>query len=448
MAKQNLTNPQCAPYGQGCADVLEEMLLIGKENGFSAHNYENYVGRLTWPVQADMENGIGIWAHLDVVEEGPGWRQDPYSPVVKDGYMIARGCQDNKSSAIIGLYVLKYMKEHQIIPSHSLGLYVGTCEEKGMHDIDYFLEHYCAPALSLVPDSGFPVCCGERGSFNADLCAARPCQDVLDIICDCGQYTVPDKATVVLRETQERWQACQELGEGFFVSRQDGRISITASGISTQAANPGKGDSALTRLAGRMVQKGLAGEQDLEAFSLVWDINKDHQGTALNIYQTDELSGPTVCVATQMRMEEGRAVIGFISKYPFTCSEFPYEQNAGAEAEKRGFLLKTTRLSRSTYFNPDTETVRLLTRVSNELLGREDKPFVMSGGTYARKLPNALAFGAGVPLLPAPEGMFPPGHGDYHQPDESVSLERIRKGLEIYICALLELDGVENLAGD
>lgn len=441
-------NPKTAPYGQGCVDVLEEMLLIGKENGFSTHNYDNYVGRITWPLETDMENGIGIWAHLDVVDEGEGWQQDPYSPVVKNGYMIARGCQDNKSSAIIGLYVLKYMKEHDIIPSHPLGLYTGTCEEQGMHDIDYYLKHYSAPALSLVPDSGFPVCCGERGSFNGELRAVRACEDVLDIICDCGQYTVPDKAVVILRDTEKLRQVCEGLEEGFSLNRQAGRISITAFGISTQAANPEKGESALTRLAGLMVREGLAGEKDLEAFRLVCDINEDHHGKALNICQTDELSGPTVCVATQMRMEEGKAVIGFICKYPFTCSDFPYEKNAGREAEKRGFLLKTTRLSRSTYFNPDRETVRLLAGVSNELLGRQDKPFVMSGGTYARKLPNALAFGVGMPLPPPPEGMFAPGHGDYHQPDESVSLERIRKGLEIYICALLELDEVENLLED
>lgn len=441
-------NPQRLPYGQGCVDVLEEMLLIGKENGFATHNYDDYVGRITWPTQTDMKNGIGIWAHLDVVDEGDGWQQNPYSPTVKNGYMIARGCQDNKSSAIIGLYVLKYMKEHRIIPLHPLGLYVGTCEEQGMHDIDYYLKHYSPPTLSLVPDSGFPVCCGERGSFNGELWATRLCEDVLDIICDCGQYTVPDKAIVILHDTKERWQACENLGEYFSVTRQDGRISITASGISTQASNPEKGSSALTRLADQMVQKGLAGEPDLEAFRLVCNINGDHHGTALNICQTDTLSGSTICVATQMRMEKGRPVIGFISKYPFTCNDFPYEQNASAEAEKRGFLLKTTRLSRSTYFNPDRKTVKILTEISNELLGRQDKPFVMSGGTYARKLPNALAFGTGMSLPPPPEGMFAPGHGDYHQPDESISLERIRKSLEIYICALLELDKVEDLLGD
>ena len=63
----------------------------------------------------------------------------------------------------------------------------------------------------------------------------------------------------------------------------------------------------------------------------------------------------------------------------------------------------------------------------------------MSGGTYARKLPNSFAFGTGMPLPPAPAGLFLPGHGDYHQPDEAISTERMRKALIIYILGMLKL---------
>ena len=92
------------------------------------------------------------------MEEGNDWDYQPYDPVVKENYSIARGCQDNKSSAIIGLYALKYLKEHNILPNHTMELYLGTCEEQGMYDLDYLLEHYEAPYLSLVPVRGFPVC--------------------------------------------------------------------------------------------------------------------------------------------------------------------------------------------------------------------------------------------------------------------------------------------------
>ena len=87
--------------------------------------------------------------------------------------MIARGCQDNKSSAVMALYLLLYMKEHKIKLTYSLDAYMGTSEEVGMFDIDHFVAHYPCPELSLVPDSGFPVCCGERGSFNGELTACR-----------------------------------------------------------------------------------------------------------------------------------------------------------------------------------------------------------------------------------------------------------------------------------
>ncbi len=446
------------PYGQGCIDVLEEMLAIGKENGFETHNYDNYVGRISLCGKTDVTGAgenkdggtedIGIWAHLDVVDEKPleDWDYEPYQPVVRNGYFIARGCQDNKSSAVMGLYALIYMKEHGIVPAHPMSLYLGTCEEQGMYELDYFLEHYQPPTLSLVPDSGFPVCLGERGSFNGELVSDFTCgSPLLEAESDCGQYTVPDRASITLSDEPGLWEKCANLKELFSAKREDGRIIITASGISTQASMPEKGQCAMTALAGLIVDNNMLPEKESEAFRLICEINGDHRGTALDVSCEDEPSGPMNLVATQLRLEDGHLVIGFISKYPITKNDFPFEERAGKAAEARGFHLKVTRLGKANYFEPDRQVVKRLTGVSNEVLNRQDGPFVMSGGTYARKLPNALAFGTGMPLPPAPEGMFRPGHGDYHQPDESIALVRMEKALEVYICGLLEIDTLGSL---
>ena len=48
--------------------------------------------------------------------------------------MIARGCQDNKSSAVMALYVLLYMKEHKIKLPYSLDAYMGTSYTLSLHD--------------------------------------------------------------------------------------------------------------------------------------------------------------------------------------------------------------------------------------------------------------------------------------------------------------------------
>ena len=435
------------PYGQACIDVLEEMLLLGEENGFQIHNYDNYVGRITYAGKS--EKNIGIWAHLDVVEEGNDWDYFPFDPIVKDGYFIARGCQDNKSSAIIALYALKYMKEHNILPQHTMEIYLGTCEEQGMYDIDYFLEHYQAPALSLVPDSGFPVCIGERGSFNGELTCSQPCSiEGLEIDCHCDSYTVSGKVTLSVPFTEEVWEKCKpekkashaENEVGVWTEKVDNKIFITAKGISTQAAHPQKGKNALSMMAAYVCERELFGKVEQSTFEFIKEINQDYQGTALQVHCEDELSGSISLVATRLRLSEGYFVIDFISKYPVTQNDFPFEALAAKAAYEKGFTLKTTRLAKANYFDPNRPQVQILTRVSNEVLGREDAPFIMSGGTYASKLPHAFAFGTGMPLPPRPVEIFRPGHGDYHQPDESISLERMRKGLEIYIKGLLQID--------
>ena len=105
--------------------------------------------------------------------------------------------------------------------------------------------------------------------------------------------------------------------------------------------------------------------------------------------------------------------------------------------------MKLTRLAKASYFDPEHPVARILTQTCREVLENEDGPFVMSGGTYARKLTNAFAFGTGMKLPPPPEGLFRPGHGDYHQPDESIPLLRIRRALEVYICGILRIDRLD-----
>lgn len=452
---------ECKPFGEGCVKVLHKMLQIGEAEGFETRNYDDYVGSITYP--GKTKENIGIWAHLDVVSEGDDWDYSPYEPTVKNGFMIARGCNDNKSSAAMAMFVLKYMKEHNIQLNHTLELYAGTCEEYGMHDVEYFVEHYECPTLSLVPDSGFPVCCGERGAFNGELAYTGECVDLLDVKCGDELYTVPNKAEAVVRFSEERWEKCKratglktsddtateqtlEFEHGIRVCIVGEELHIAANGISTQAAIPEKGDSALTKLAKFFCDNELLDATEIGIFEMVCRINNaTHDGSGLNVFCEDEMSGPMKMVATKLNMmaERKSPIISFISKYPFSKNDFPYEENSRKVAEENGFELKVVHLGKATFFNPDRPVVKCLTDCCNEVLGTNDKPFVMSGGTYARKLPNALAYGTGMRVPKAPDGMFRPGHGSYHQPDESISLERVQKALEVYIHSILAIDDMD-----
>ena len=62
-----------------------------------SENKEYYVGTIGRE-KKDWDNTIGLWNHLDVVPLGEGWDYAPFDPVVRDGYLIGRGAQDNKGA--------------------------------------------------------------------------------------------------------------------------------------------------------------------------------------------------------------------------------------------------------------------------------------------------------------------------------------------------------------
>ena len=106
----------------------------------------------------------------------------------------------------------------------------------------------------------------------------------------------------------------------------------------------------------------------------------------------------------------------------------------------RGCSVNILRAGNPNYYNRDHPAVQRLTEVYNRVMGTAEKPFIMSGGTYARKIPRAGAFGTGMPVEPLPLSVFPKGHGDFHQPDEALDLTRQLRSMEIYALGLAAID--------
>lgn len=88
----------------------------------------------------------------------------------------------------------------------------------------------------------------------------------------------------------------------------------------------------------------------------------------------------------------------------------------------------------------DHPVIDLLTGVYNEVTGYQTAPFVMTGGNYAAYIPNAFGFGPGMPGREFPPHIFRPGHGSFHQCDESEDIEHILAFMRIYAMSVLALD--------
>ena len=94
---------------------------------------------------------------------GDGWATDPYDPVIKDNKIYARGSSDDKGPSMAAYYGMKIIKELGLPLSKKIRFVVGSDEESGWGDMDYYFEHEEKPDFGFSPDAEFPIINGEKG---------------------------------------------------------------------------------------------------------------------------------------------------------------------------------------------------------------------------------------------------------------------------------------------
>ncbi len=422
------------PYGPDCLKALHEMLALAGKYGFETQNCDDRCGVMTARRGAEA---IDIWCHLDVVPAGGGWMlTEPFEPVIRDDYMIGRGADDNKGPAIGVLYALRALGELGIGTRHGLRLCVGTDEEHGMSDVTYFARHYPASKLSIIADSGFPVCYGEKGMIEAAIVSDAPLERVTSLNAGIAGNMIPDRAEMKLRGS------AAVTGKWVDSSAEETGTRLTARGLSRHAAFPEGSVNAIHELTAAALESGLLSESDARAMRFFTRVNDDWLGTALGIAGSDALSGQTTCAGTLLRLrEDGRAALYLNVRHCIGADSDELIRHMEAACRANGCGLEVLNVSAPNYFPREDPLVDALTAVYNDMTGEHREPFIMGGGTYARKLPRAFAFGLGGMDRPQ-TSLFAPGHGGAHQPDEGLYLPNFKKALLIFAMALIEADRV------
>ncbi len=409
------------PFGRGCRDVIDTFLTLCGKYGYELHNYDYYVGEATC---GEGETSIGIWSHLDVVPApDPGaWSFPPFEcAVVQNRYLIGRGVQDNKMPAIGVLYALNYLRENGIPLRHRYSLFVGTNEENGMADIKYYRRHYRCPTLSLVPDSGFPVCIAERGNCLLRICTpALEGFSGLQIQCE----PLPGLAAGLAKAVLPGGETLQAEGETVRLSERNPEQPIAT-------------EMLLTQLTGHYTGNEQQALQSLLA------VAGDTTGKKLGIFCEDAHSGQLRGSAGKIGVDQNRVFMDVTLTLPVCVNTDTLAQTVEAACNVYGLSTQVIKLRAPHSFPANHPVVERLTQVYRETTGFMGSPFVMSGGSYAGQLPNAFAFGPGMPGRTFPPDIFRPGCGDYHQVDESEDIEHLCMFTEVYIHALLALNEME-----
>lgn len=421
------------PYGKGCHDVLKEAERIASSYGFQCVNPEDRYLLIRYGNNGGKK--IGIFNHMDVVPEGTGWEHEPYKCVLDNGFLVGRGVADNKGAGMASLYALRFLAEHGIQLSHDIELYYGASEETGMEDIEVYLKHNEAPYFSIVPDSNFPVCYGEKGNIRFDLIARLPIgSPIIDLRAGEVVNSVPNTAIAVLKDS-----VTVPDYPGIDI-RQDGTsIILTAHGLSGHAAFPEQSDNAVRILFEALSKADGLDTQSLHAISVLLKAVSDYYGKGFEADFEDEASGKLTVVGTVLREIDGVITLSFDSRTPVTADGNKISDVFRIFAEQNGIEYRQISWSRPAYTPIDSPEVQLLCSVAEYVHKRKLVPYTMGGGTYSRKLPFAVGFGPGLPDAP---NLYASGKGNGHQSDECILFDLILKDIKADVLALIGLDEI------
>lgn len=424
------------PYGPGCEAVLNEFLTLGKGYGFAADSYANRLGSLAW------DNGgksIGLWGHLDVVPATGDWINPPFACTRKGDTVFGRGVSDNKGPTVLSLYAMRCIRDLSLPFRNSIVLMGGLAEETGMDDVEYYVANHKAPDYNIVADAEFPVCYAEKGILDIELASQQLSDAVIAFQAGTVTNIVPDRATLTLTATPDIEAKLASLPEGVSAKQDGAAIIFTATGMAKHSASPEGSVNAIGKLIAALSDAKILTEKDAEALVFIRAICTVHDGEPLGINCADDVSGALTCVGSVIRFEEGKAVLSVNIRYPVTADSEKLCASIREKSSQAGYDVLEIIDNKANYVEKDSFFVQALTNAYNMVTGEDAQPYTMGGGTYARKIPNAVAFGAGLAYDHTVLGL-PEGHGLYHCPDESYSVSLMKKGLEIYIMSLLELD--------
>ena len=116
-------------------------------------------------------------------------------------------------------------------------------------------------------------------------------------------------------------------------------------------------------------------------------------------------------------------------RYPVTYNCEDVIGNLRQKIESTGFLIENLRHQKPLYFPLGSPLVSILLNVFKERTGFEGEPLAIGGGTYAKEMPNIVAFGPIFPGKPMVE----------HKPDEYIIIDDLVLNCKIYASAIYQL---------
>ena len=428
------------PFGREVDEALRKTLELAESLGFRVKNVDGYAGHAEF---GEGEETMGILGHLDVVPEGSGWTYPPYEARIVDGKIYGRGTQDNKGPMIGALYAMKAVMESGRKMKRKVRIIFGTDEESGWEDMAYYFKKEPIPDFGVSPDADYPVINVEKGiatfklkkKFASDDCSAVKIRTIIgghrpNMVpdeCRCCFLPTGDQDKILNHLHSMKQFSDYDLSAGFC---EDSCVEVIAKGVSAHGSIPEKGKNAIAHMLAFLCTMGL-GNSEMEQFLLFLNnrIGTDTTGKGLNLDLEDKVSGRlTLNLGTiSVDQNQGEAVINI--RYPVTFSEQQIKDKVLSALEGSGIEVEFMDFVPPLHVPEEGFLIETLKKVYTEKTGQPAKALAIGGGTFARAIKNAVAFGPAFPGRPEVA----------HEKDEYISIDDLILHTKIYAHAIAAL---------
>ena len=413
------------PFGQGPSDALRNALELAQALGFETRNIENMIGFAEYGHGSEM---IAVLGHLDVVEEGVGWKYPPFGGELHDNIIWGRGTLDNKGPIIGALFALKAIKESGLNTSRRIRVILGTNEESGSKDaIRYNLTEE-TPVMGFTPDALYPLIFAEKGILNLSLqkninqkCEA---EKLVSLSGGKASNLVPDRADAKVLDSS-------------------GNLTpVIGTGISSHGSTPDKGKNAIIDLLQQLSTRNLCEDLKTWITFIAHRIGTETDGKAMGISVRSKKFGDlTLNLATMdfhqttndeaiLNLEHQGKIEAVVNiRYPYTAAAEDIIASVEKAAALSGILVKPISHKKPLYIKEDSELIKKLQYVYEQKTGETPELLAIGGGTYAKAIPNTIAFG---PVFPWQEDIM-------HQVNEHISVKNLMDTIKVMAAAMYML---------
>jgi succinyl-diaminopimelate desuccinylase len=408
------------PFGEAIDQALRKALRIAGDLGFRVeYGPGGYYGFAEIGEGKEM---LGILAHLDVVPPGnlANWEHDPFDPIEKDGMLYGRGTQDDKGPLLASLFAVKALMDAGLKFNKRVRFIFGTDEEGLWRCIKRYTEKEEIPTFGFSPDSRFPVTYAEKGVLQLRLEGCN--ESGIRFSGGSAFNAVPDSIFYNGEHQDDLADTLDRLG--FEYSRLEDGIEVK--GRAAHAMIPEEGMNAIARLC---IALNALGIRSKAVNFVAQEIGQDPYATRIFGEISDELSG-------KLKFNVGKIDLGETEqlsidiRMPVTKSKEDVVDNLVLTAAKYRLEYKEYDWLGPIYLRRDHFMVTSLMKIYRQFSGDlVSEPRSSGGATYARAIPNCVAFGA----LAVDETLTE------HQPNERTVLANLYQAMEIYAHTVYEL---------